>query len=84
MDAEGHIWMADPAGGPCRRLAPGGATVDEVQPPSGMTIFACMLGGADGCTLLLCGADSKAWSGQPRESAVLWTTRVSVPHAGLP
>ena len=84
LDAEGHIWMADPSGGPCRRLAPGAETVDQIQPPDGMTIFACMLGGDDGRTLLLCAAAPNAWSGKPEGTAVLLTTTVEVPHAGLP
>jgi sugar lactone lactonase YvrE len=84
LDAEGHIWMADPSGAPCRRLAPGAVTVDLIEPPEGMAIYACMLGGPDGRTLLLCAADNRAWSGQPLGSAVLFTTTVDVPHAGLP
>ena len=30
LDAEGHIWAADEAGGRCIRVAPGGAIVDEI------------------------------------------------------
>ncbi len=84
LDAEGCIWMADPSGAPCRRLAPGAETVDLIEPPAGMTIFACMLGGDDGRTLLMCAARSDAWSGKVMGTGVLFTTTVEVPHAGLP
>ena len=53
--------------------------------PEGMGCFACMLGGAEGRTLLLCtapdfGEHSRAGQG----GGVLMTTEVDVPHAGLP
>jgi sugar lactone lactonase YvrE len=83
LDAEGHIWMADSAGGPARRLAPGGATADEVPPPEGLIIFACMLGGDDGRTLLLCAAPEGAF-GASGDGACLLTTQVETPRAGLP
>jgi sugar lactone lactonase YvrE len=85
LDAEEHIWSADAIGGRAARVAPGGEVVDEVRPPEGLGVFACMLGGEDGRTLLLCCApdfDEQARS-QARE-AVLLTTTVDVPHAGLP
>jgi sugar lactone lactonase YvrE len=84
MDGEGHIWMADALGGPCRRLAPGGLTVDEISPPEGKTFFACMLGGDDGRSLLLCAAGPSAYEGTERGGSVLLTTTVDVPHVGLP
>jgi sugar lactone lactonase YvrE len=85
LDAEEHIWAADSIGRRCCRVAPGGAVVDEVRAPEGLGIFACMLGGNDGRTLLLCAAPDfqEANRSQARE-AVLLTTRVDVPHAGLP
>ncbi|MDQ6811542.1 MAG: SMP-30/gluconolactonase/LRE family protein [Actinomycetota bacterium] len=84
LDAEGCIWAADAVGARCARVAPGGEIVDEIQAPDGLGIFACMLGGEDGCTLLLCAApDFLPTSAHTRE-AVLLTTVVDVPHAGLP
>ncbi|ROQ04627.1 sugar lactone lactonase YvrE [Rathayibacter sp. PhB93] len=84
LDAENHIWMADPLGGPLRRAAPGGAIVDQITPPEGLTIFACALGGDDGKTLLMCAAGASAFDGTERGTAMLLTTRVTVPHAGRP
>jgi sugar lactone lactonase YvrE len=85
LDAEGYIWTADAAHGRCCRIAEGGEVVEEVQLPEGLRCFACMLGGEDGRTLLLCGApDYDARRRSESREAVLLTTRVAVPHAGLP
>ncbi len=85
LDAEGHIWAADAVGARAVRVAPGGAIVDELPAPDGLEFFACMLGGDDGRTLLLCAApDFLAHQRAPVREAVLLTTTVGVPHAGRP
>jgi sugar lactone lactonase YvrE len=85
LDAEGHIWSADEVGARCVRLAPGGEIVDEVPAPDGLDCFACMLGGEDGRTLLICAAPDYAEANRSaRREGVLLTTTVDVPHAGLP
>jgi sugar lactone lactonase YvrE len=85
LDAEGHIWSADGVGGRAGRIAPGGEIVDEVRPPGDLGVFACMLGGDDGRTLLLCAApDFYEHRRAHAREAVLLTTTVDVPHAGLP
>jgi sugar lactone lactonase YvrE len=85
LDAEGHVWAADAMGGPVRRVAPGGEIAEEIHPPEGMGCFACALGGPDGRTLLLCSAPDFAEAArQAAREAVLFTTRVDVPHGGLP
>ena len=85
LDAEGMIWVADALAGRCARVAEGGEIVDEIPAPEGMNFYACMLGGDDGRTLLLCGApDSAEAARSASRDAVLLTTQVSVPHAGLP
>jgi sugar lactone lactonase YvrE len=85
LDAEEHIWSADSVGARCCRIAPSGGIIEEIRTPEGLGIFACMLGGDDGRTLLLCAAPDfqEANRSQARE-AVLLTTTVEVPHAGLP
>jgi sugar lactone lactonase YvrE len=85
LDAEGHIWSADARGGRACRLAPGGAIVEEIEAPEGLQFYACMLGGDDGRTLLVCAAPdfSERRRSRARE-AVLFTTTVDVPHGGLP
>jgi sugar lactone lactonase YvrE len=85
LDAENHIWCADEVNARCVRIAPGGEIVAEIRAPDGLDFFACMLGGPDGRTLLMCAAPDFA---EDRRSAareaVLLTTTVDVPHAGLP
>ncbi len=85
LDAQNHIWAADGIGGRCIRVAQGGGIADEIRPPDGLGVFACMLGGDDGRTLLLCCAPDyfEANRREARE-AVLLTTEVAVPHAGVP
>jgi sugar lactone lactonase YvrE len=85
LDREGHIWSADAEGGRCARIAPGGDIVEEIRTPDGLGCYACMLGGADGTTLLLCAAPDFAEHRRTgKREAVLFTTEVDVPHAGLP
>ena len=85
LDAEEHIWCADEVGGRCIRVAPGGEIVDEVRAPEGLGLFACMLGGDDGRTLLVCCApDFLEHNRAAARDAVLLTTTVDVPHAGRP
>jgi sugar lactone lactonase YvrE len=85
LDAEGHIWAADGLGKRCARVAPGGGIVEEIVPPDDLATYACMLGGDDGRTLLLCCApDYFEHNRANAREAVLLTTTVDVPHAGLP
>lgn len=85
LDAEGHIWAADALGWRVVRLAPGGNIVEEIRAPEGMGAYACMLGGDDGRTLLVCLApDFFEQNRAAAREAVLATTTVEVPHAGLP
>ncbi len=85
LDAEGHIWCADAIGARVIRVAPGGAIVDEITAPEGQGAFACMLGGDDGRTLLVCLApDFFEHARSAAREAVLATVTVDVPRAGLP
>jgi len=85
LDAEGHIWFADALGARVARVAPGGRIVDEIAAPDGLSIYACMLGGEDGRTLLMCAApDFFEGPRQAAREAVLLTVQVDVPHDGLP
>jgi sugar lactone lactonase YvrE len=82
LDAEGCVWFADTRANRCVRVARGGEIADVVTVPEGLRCFACMLGGDDGRTLAICAASSYD-EDRPHDAVVL-TTRVSVPHAGLP
>ena len=85
LDAEGQIWVADALNQRCVRVAEGGDITEVIAAPAGQEVFACMLGGEDGRTLLLCCApDSAASRRESAQEAVLMTARVAVPHAGRP
>lgn len=86
MDAEDHVWAADPMRQRCVRISPGGEIVDEVRDAEGRDIFACALGGPDGRTLLLCAAPDffEASAGLNKGAGVLLTTTVDVPRGGRP
>lgn len=85
LDADGHIWAADALGNRCVRVAEGGEVVDEIRAPDGLGVYACMLGGEHGRTLLMCCAPG--FQEKERASAndaALITVEVEVPHAGCP
>jgi sugar lactone lactonase YvrE len=82
LDAEGCIWFADARSNRCVRISRGGEVVDVVTVPEGLRCFACMLGGADGRTLAVCAASG--YDEDKPHDAVVFTTRVAAPHAGLP
>ncbi len=85
LDAEGHIWAADCFGNRVVRVAADRGVIDEIAVPGGLGTYACMLGGDDGRTLLVCCApDFDERRRQTELQAVLLTTTVEVPHAGLP
>jgi sugar lactone lactonase YvrE len=85
LDAEGHIWAANALAGAVCRVAPGGEIVEEIPMPGGLGVFACQLGGEDGRTLVACAApDFHEGPRKAAREAVLLSTTVDVPHAGLP
>ena len=85
LDADGCIWSADADGGRVARLARGGEILEAIPSPEGLGVFACMLGGEDGRTLLICAApDFLEHRRMDKREGVLLTTTVEVPHAGLP
>jgi sugar lactone lactonase YvrE len=85
LDADGGIWCADALGARVIRVAEGGEVLDEVDAPDGLGVYACGLGGSAGTTLLLCCApDFFEHTRAEVAEAVLLTTAVDTPHAGLP
>jgi sugar lactone lactonase YvrE len=85
LDAEGRIWAADALGNRCVLVSEGGEIVEEIRVPGDLGVYACALGGEDGRTLLLCCApDFFEHNRSVAREAVLFTTTVDVPHAGLP
>jgi sugar lactone lactonase YvrE len=77
-DAEGAIWVADPAGNRAIRVREGGEIVQVVEVGTG--VYACALGGADRRTLFLCAAPGfhERDRRDTREAEVL-ALRVDVP-----
>ncbi|HEY2179957.1 MAG TPA: SMP-30/gluconolactonase/LRE family protein, partial [Caulobacteraceae bacterium] len=51
LDADGHIWIANPIAPECALIAQGGAVLEVID--TGQPCFACMLGGEDGRTLFM-------------------------------
>jgi sugar lactone lactonase YvrE len=84
LDAEGALWVADAAHGRLIRVAEGGGILEE-RKTNGTRVFACMLGGDDGCTLFASVAPSfhEAEASANHHASILMT-KVEVPHAGLP
>jgi sugar lactone lactonase YvrE len=84
LDAEGCIWVADAFGRRCIRIAEGGEILEEIA-VEGYGLYACMLGGSDGRTLLLCAAPNYGEANRrDATDAALFVVDVDVPHAGLP
>lgn len=85
LDADGNLWVADALNARAILVAPGGEILRELRVPGGLGVFACQLGGDDGRTLLLCAApDFLEHNRAAAREAVLFTTVVDTPHAGLP
>ena len=73
LDPAGRIWCADAVGKRCVLVEEGGAIVRELAAPDGLAVFACMVGGDDGSTLLLCCApDSDREARSTAREAVLY------------
>lgn len=84
LDAEGAIWVADPIGARVIRVLPDGIITDDLR-FDGLIPVACVLGGTDRRTLLICAAAH--WK---REIVMADTTGrilardVAVPGVGRP
>ncbi len=84
MDADGGIWFASATNHRVYRVIEGGEITDEVD--MGETqASACMLGGEDGCTLLITASDSHDRTViYDNPTGRLFTSKVKVPGVGLP
>jgi sugar lactone lactonase YvrE len=83
LDAEGQVWMANALAPECLRVAEGGEVTARVA--TSQTSFACMLGGADRCTLFAMTAPtSTASAAAGTRDARVEAARVDVPGAGRP
>jgi sugar lactone lactonase YvrE len=83
LDAEGAIWVANPVGPQCVRIAEGGKVLEVID--TGAPCFACMLGGDDGKTLFMLtasGSDHEAAAAS--QTGQIVTAQVDAPRAGRP
>lgn len=79
LDAEGAIWIANPAAPECARIGQGGKVLEVIT--TSAPCYACMLGGPDGRSLFMLTSSETAGQG-PRGQVEVAT--VDVAHAGLP
>lgn len=83
LDADGHIWIANPIAPECALIARGGEVLEVID--TGEPCFACMLGGEDGRTLfMLTAKTSIAHEAAAAPTGKVLTARVEAAHAGLP
>lgn len=83
LDADGAIWIANPIGPQCVRIAEGGEVLEVIH--TGQPCYACMLGGDDGRTLFMltaASADHKAAAAS--QTGQIVAAQVDSPGAGRP
>ena len=80
LDAEGAVWVADAASNECVRVQDGGAITDVVT--ATQRCYACVLGGIDRRTLLLCTAEGYGRDALARNTGAIERVDVAVPAAG--
>ncbi|WP_420640055.1 SMP-30/gluconolactonase/LRE family protein [Candidatus Poriferisocius sp.] len=84
LDAQGAVWVADPVGRRVFRVLPGGEVTDSYDMAPKMPV-ACVLGGEDRRTLLICAADD--WKREvvtASASGAIYATEAAVAGAGKP
>ncbi len=84
LDAEQCLWFADIRSARLVRVAEGGRIIEERAVPDGLIPVACMLGGNDGRTLLVCAATGLRPHAVPAGSGMLLTCQAPAPRAGHP
>jgi sugar lactone lactonase YvrE len=83
LDADGHVWMANPLAAEAILVAEGGIVIDVVE--TDQPCFACMLGGPERKHLfLLTAPSSDASLASSAANSHIQVADVAVPGAGLP
>jgi sugar lactone lactonase YvrE len=84
LDADGAVWVADPASNRAFLIREGGQVIKTVTVAEDRHVYACALGGDDGRTLFLCTSSKfshdQSWETKPGRIEVF---RVDVPSGGL-
>lgn len=84
LDAEGYVWVTSPYAQSILRVRDGGDIVERIEVPDSKP-FACVLGGADRCTLYLCCAPHHDRKETTRlRGGRIDAVQVNVPGAGAP
>jgi sugar lactone lactonase YvrE len=83
LDAEGAIWVAEPRGREVVRVAEGGDVLGRIS-TGDRGAFACMLGGDDRRTLLVCTARRSGAGAVDDRAGRIEAYPVDVPGAGRP
>jgi sugar lactone lactonase YvrE len=82
LDAEGAVWVADPAHRGVMRVKEGTGAIDWI-PTGDQRAIACVLGGRDGRTLFICTAPStNPQKCIDKRAARIEATHVDVPYSG--
>jgi sugar lactone lactonase YvrE len=83
LDADGAIWIANPIGPQCVRIAEGGEVLEVID--TGQNCYACMLGGEDGKTLfMLTAASADHEEAAARQTGKILVATVDAAGAGRP
>ena len=82
LDADGAIWIANPMGAECVRIAEGGEVLEAID--TGQACYACMLGGEDGRTLFMLTAAALGDDTTPPPTGKVLVATVEAGRAGLP
>ncbi len=82
LDAAGAIWVANPMGAECVRIAEGGEVLETID--TGQACYACMLGGDDGRTLFMLTAAALGGDTAPGPTGKVLVATVEAGRAGLP
>jgi sugar lactone lactonase YvrE len=82
LDAENHIWVADPRNNTCLRVAEGGAVTDRID--ADRPVFACTLGGADLRTLFVLTSTFPTEGTAATRPGQIIAHQVAVPGTGSP
>ncbi|MSP04642.1 MAG: gluconolaconase [Acetobacteraceae bacterium] len=84
LDAEGAVWVGHARAPQCLRVFEGGRIDRVVQTGEGRHVYACMLGGAERRTLLMCTSATRGLESATARTGRIEFTHVDIPGAGWP
>ena len=84
LDAEGAVWVGHARAPQCLRVLDGGKIDTIVHTAEGRHVYACMLGGADRRTLLMCTSATRGPDSATARTGRIEFTHVDIPGAGSP